>query len=100
MLRYLFLALIMLSIEATGQTIYKTQNKAEANIKIYFTEKEYEANWCVKITNYKSSCGNGIWFYTKWKNQADLVVYVTTNRWEADKIVYVTDYNSKIKWIR
>ena len=97
----MLLSLFAVSLMSQGQSIYITKNKAEADFKI-FIEKEWEskADWVVMKTEWESSAGNGVWFFTDTKSRADIVIYIEENRNSADKVVFYTTWSTNIKFKR
>ena len=89
MLKKIFILLpaLLFCAAASGQTVYSTEWKSEAKVKVYVTEWKSEAK-----------DNNGIWFFTKWKSEAKKTIYFTYWKSEADLIIYFTEYKSEAGW--
>ena len=84
--RILFLLpALLFCLAASGQTVYSTEWKSEAKVKVYVTEYKSEADLVVYKTEWKSEAkeNKGIWYFTEWKSEADLVIYFTEYKSEA-----------------
>ena len=102
MLKKIFILLpaLLFCVVVSGQTVYSTEWKSEAKVKVYVTEYKSEADLIVYKTEWKSEAkdNNGIWFFTKWKSEAKKTIYFTDWKSEADLIIYFTEYKSEAGW--
>ena len=92
--------LALIGVAASGQVVYSTDYKSEAQVKVYVTKYKSEADLVVYKTTYKSEAdaNKGIWFFTNYKSEAKKKIWFTDYKSEADIVVYFTTYKSEAGW--
>ena len=97
---FILLPALLFCLAASGQTVYSTEWKSEAKVKVYVTEYKSEADLIVYKTEWKSEAkdNKGLWYFTQWKSEAKKTIYFTEWKSEADLIIFFTEYKSEAGW--
>lgn len=89
------LILIVISTKTNAQNIYQVENISDANLKVYVTTDESQADLKVIEVGIGEAVKDGLWYKTATPGESKLKVFITTNETEANiKIYYVADKES------
>ncbi len=74
----------------------------KAHLNIYFTDKQWEADILVYVTNYKTRARgrDEIWHYSEVEGNADTLVYPVDKPFLADLRVYLVQNEFQARWLR
>jgi len=76
----------------TAQNIYQVETISEANLKVFVTSDESQADLKVIEVGQGEAVKDGLWYKVSTPAESNLKVFITTNLSEADlKIYYVAE---------
>ena len=79
--------------------LYRTENRTDANLKVYVTDDQADADLVVYETASRwEARDSSVWAYTDVPGQADRVVFFSKDPWNVDLIVYRTDERARTGW--
>lgn len=84
------------------ETFHVVDKPFKADIHVYFTKNEHEADLLVYVSNFRRSSKNRseVWFYSKSEHCADTKIYPVSRKFMADVVVCIVEHEYKARWIR
>jgi len=96
----LILALTLISLPLFGGEIFVVKYKTHADVVVYVTDRQHEADLFIKWTEYDiyAEKSDHYWKRVNYENSSVVKVMFTPNKYDADIIVYFCDSDAYLGW--
>lgn len=86
----------------SGQSFHIVDRPFKAHLKVYFTDKEYDADILVYVSNYpfRAKGRDEVWHYSEQEYNADTMIYPVEQPYLADLKVCIVDKEYRARWLR